>query len=119
MKEKHVLIALLAVAAVSSFIDEFTEMRHASMPGTALAITLLGSFLIFWWYRLDSTARQYRRSALLNVGVLGLAVAAVPYYVVRSRPAGRRLKALGALASYVLLLALATGLGMAAAHFFA
>jgi len=119
MKEKHVLMALLAVVAVSSFVDAFADARRMPMPGTDLAVTLLASFLIFWWYRLDSTTRQYRRSALLNVGVLGLAIAAVPYYVVRSRPAGQRWRALARLAGFVVLMALATALGMIAGDFFA
>ena len=42
-------------------------------------------FLIFWWYRIDSTNRSYKRSPLLNIGVIGIAAIALPYYFFRSR----------------------------------
>ena len=41
--------------------------------------------LVFWWYRLDTTDRAYKRSPLLNVGVIGLAAIALPIYFFRSR----------------------------------
>jgi amino acid transporter len=76
----------LVLAPVSGF------MRQWLTPGEAIsaldvAFTFTGAFLIFLWYRADTNARGYRRTALLNVGVVALAVVALPYYFFRSRGA--------------------------------
>ena len=42
-------------------------------------------FLIFIWYRVDSTQRSYRRSPWLNVSIVLIAIIALPYYFFRSR----------------------------------
>lgn len=52
------------------------------------------SALVFAWVRLDAKARGYRRSKWLDIGVLGLSLVFVPVYLIRSRPAGHRLRAL-------------------------
>ncbi|MGY0653075.1 hypothetical protein ACW7GZ_14690 [Luteimonas sp. A537] len=49
--------------------------------------------LVFWWYRLDTTQLGYRRTPWLNVGVIAVAVLALPYYFFRSRGLKRGLLA--------------------------
>ena len=39
---------------------------------------------------MDSTLRSYERSALLNIGVVAVAVIALPYYIIRSREKGQK-----------------------------
>ena len=41
--------------------------------------------LIFWWYHLDKSEKKYKAGPLLNIGVVGLSVVAVPIYLFRSR----------------------------------
>jgi hypothetical protein len=81
------------------------------LNGWEVLCTVLFSFLSFCWYRLDSDARLYRRTALLNVGIVMFAILAVPYYLVRSRPAGQKARALLRLAGFCLVLAVAAGVG--------
>ncbi|MBN8885972.1 MAG: energy transducer TonB [Rudaea sp.] len=58
------------------------ERLSASIEGTyLLSITLL----IFLWYHVDSTAKNYPRSSMLNVSIVGLSLVALPYYFFRSR----------------------------------
>ena len=52
---------------------------------------LVGLAFIFAWLHYDERRFGYRRSALLNIGIVALAILFVPVYLVTSRPAGRRL----------------------------
>jgi formate hydrogenlyase subunit 4 len=56
-------------------------------PPSGVAATLISALLIFGWYRIDSSQRGYRRSPWLNVGVVLLALVALPVYFFRSRGA--------------------------------
>jgi hypothetical protein len=114
MKTAHVLILLVAVTLVAGVVDARDMALHIQSNGWAVLSTVLFSFLSFCWYRLDSDAHQYRRTALLNVGVVMLAIVAVPYYLVRSRPAGQKGRALLRLAGFCLVLVVAAGLGSVA-----
>jgi hypothetical protein len=49
------------------------------------AIAIVGLFLTFWCYRLDSDSRAYRRAPLMSVVVVGVTIFALPYYLLRSR----------------------------------
>jgi hypothetical protein len=104
MKPKHVLGMLLGFALLVTFVDATVLHDGVRAPWWNVVSSLIFSILCFSWYRLDSEQRQYRRSALLNVGVVALAVFAIPYYVVRSRPPGQKARALLRLGGFVLLL---------------
>jgi len=52
--------------------------------------TLIGLGFIFAWLHHDEMQHAYRRSPLLNIGIVLVALVFVPVYLVRSRPAGRR-----------------------------
>lgn len=94
MKTSQILaIVLLYLAALGGISAYLTVQGIAEPPWTAMLTTLVGSLLIFWWYRTDSTLRSYRRSPLLNVAVIGIGIFAVTYYVLRSREKGQRLRA--------------------------
>jgi hypothetical protein len=110
MKPKHILGMLLALVLFAALIDARVPHRGA-VPAWALAHSLIFSFLCFSWYRLDSEHRQYRRTFLLNIGVIALAPVAIPCYVVRSRPAGQKGRGLLRLGGFVLLLIAASVCG--------
>ena len=63
-------------------------------PALFLVIGLAIHYLAFLWYGSDSNARGFVRSRLLSVAVFVFPLAAVPYYLLRSRPAGERWPAL-------------------------
>ena len=114
MTKTHVLALLVALTLVFGVVDAREMALGVQSNGWAVLSTVLFSFLSFCWYRLDSDARQYRRTALLNVGIVMFAILAVPYYVVRSRPAGQKGRALLRLAGFCLVLVVAAGVGSAA-----
>lgn len=103
-----ILGLLFAATLVAGVIDARETAQGIDTSWWDIASTLLFSFLCFWWYRIDSDLRRYRRSRWLNVGIVMLAIVAVPYYLVRSRPAGQRGRALLGLAGFVLVLAAGT-----------
>jgi peptidoglycan/LPS O-acetylase OafA/YrhL len=110
MTQRHVLFLLLGLSAAASVLDVLVTDAGLLAPGWTLLCPILFSVLVFLWYRLDSNARGYRRTPLLNVGVIGLAFVAMPYYLVRSRPSGERGRALLRLAGFVLLMLLSATL---------
>lgn len=97
------------ITAVESFIVTATNER----PNVAVMglLALLSNFFAFAWYCRDSDAVGYRRSLLLNIAVIALGPFAIMYYLVRSRPAGRRLRAVMWMLGFVCLLAGASVLG--------
>lgn len=127
MTPKHVLGLLLAFTLLVGLVDahEVThEVQHNAAHGMDAAwwgvvSTLVFSFLCFYWYRLDSERRGFRRSRWLNVGVVMLAIVAVPYYLTRSRAQGEKGRALLGLAGFVVLLGGAGVLGGALYTLFA
>jgi hypothetical protein len=40
-------------------------------PPSSFAIIIAGLFLTFWWYRLDSDSRAYRRTPLMSTAAVG------------------------------------------------
>ena len=94
MKPKHILLALLIVSAALGGFLAFLEERGLPEPEVVRLCSMSTVWvLIFAWYRVDSDIQGYKRSPFLNVGVAAFAVLAVPYYLVRSRARGSRLKA--------------------------
>ena len=63
--------------------------------------------MIFAWYLADTQQRGYTRTALLNIAIILVSVVAVPYYLLRSRPRGQRLKAITRMLGVFVLLLLA------------
>jgi hypothetical protein len=111
MTRPRVLALLIALTLVFGVVDAREMALGVQSNGWAVLSTVLFSFLSFCWYRLDSDAHGYRRTALLNVGIVMFAILAVPYYLVRSRPAGQKGRALLRLAGFCLVLVAAAGLG--------
>jgi hypothetical protein len=105
MKTKHALIALLVVIAFFGAVLAFLEARGIAEPSMLqMGSTLAFSALTYWWFWLDSEARAYKRSPFLSVGIIAIGLIAVPYYLLRSRPKGARLSALGKLLGFIFLL---------------
>ena len=92
------LIMLASASLLSGVIDQYFYPGQ-ELPPTAIGFMVTAAFLIFWWYRLDSIQLGYRRSPLLNVGVVALPIVALPYYFFRTRGAKR-----GAVYSFVTLI---------------
>ena len=117
MRPKTLIIVLLLVASfLSGAIDQYFYPGQM-WPPTALAFTVVGAFMIFLWYRIDSTEIGYKRSPWLNVAVIALAIVALPYYFFRSRGAKRGSIATGLMiAAFIASGVLSMG-GMYAAYY--
>lgn len=95
MKTNQILAILLVYLAALSGMSSYLDARRIAEPQWSVMLTsLAGSVLVFWWYWKDSTLRSYRRTPLLNVAVVAFGFLAIPYYLLRSREKGMRLRAL-------------------------
>lgn len=113
MTRKQILIAILAVMVLDGALDATYAANGLSQPlEWSVPITLCISFLGFLWYRIDSDERDYRRSAGLNIAMIFLAYVAMPYYLLRSRPRGQKLRALAKCLGFAVLMVLFAALGM-------
>jgi hypothetical protein len=113
MTQKRILAAALLLMVLDGFVDATYGASGGSQPlAWSIPLTLAFSFLIFTWYRRDSDERQYRRSRWLNIGIILLTPVAVPYYLLRSRPRGQKLRALLKCAGFAVLMVLGAAAGM-------
>ncbi|MBV5337836.1 MAG: hypothetical protein J0653_07925, partial [Deltaproteobacteria bacterium] len=104
MKRK-IQIFLLAVFGFMGLVSGFLSSRTvAESTGWSLFSAILISVTIFYWYRIDSAEKEFRRPFLLSVGVVAFAPLAIPLYVFSSTVRGLRLLALGRLLGYSCLL---------------
>jgi hypothetical protein len=94
----YYILANLALGFVEGASAYFLPPGQMFGP-SSFAITIVALVVIFMWYRADSDYRQFRRTPLLSMGVVGLPIVAIPYYLFRTR--GFRL---GALATVVVVL---------------
>lgn len=103
MKPKHLIV--VALAALSFVSGAAAQYLYPGQDISPVDLWLLPAFafLIFWWYRLDTIQTGYRRTPLLNVGVIAIAALALPYYFFRSR--GFKRGALATLALFGAILA--------------
>ena len=105
----------ILLAAVVGAIDGWFSTLNPTSDGQRLLLilvpTVLGLAVLFWWLHEDSPRHNFRRSPLLNIGIVAIAIVFVPIYFVRSRQPGARLRAvagfMGVLGLYFLA-ALAT-----------
>ncbi len=114
MTPKRILVALLLLTV----LDGMADARYAAHPASGLAgwqvaSAFLSSFLCFLWYRRDSDTRCFVRSRWLSVGVVNFAIAGIPYYLLRSRPAGVKMRALLRCVGFAMLIGVAYVLGIA------
>lgn len=83
-KKWLILGALALLTFLQGAIDQYFYPGQIFPPST-LWLMPVGIFLMFWWFVTDAKYRNYRRSALLNIGVIFFAMLALPYYFFRSR----------------------------------
>lgn len=117
MNRKPLILLLLALASFVAGVLGQYFWPDAPVSPADLGFAVVGAFLIFAWYHADARQRGYRRPMWLNVGVIALAIVAMPYYFLRTRGFAR-----GLLASVLGLLvvagtSIATGLGKLATYY--
>jgi len=110
---------LLAAAAGGALGVIFDESKSAAHAASDLVTSILAIGFMFMWVHYDSLERRYRRSALLNIGIVGFALVFLPAYLVKSRPPGERPRAFFGLAVIVTLMATAEWIAGKVASLFA
>jgi hypothetical protein len=109
---RRVLWALSALAATIGITTALADAREVSEPPLWTVLYNLGfGALTFAWVHFDSLQRGFRASLLLRLGVVLLAVLALPWYLIRSRSGSARWIALARLAAFFLVLVLAATVG--------
>ncbi|XYJ12571.1 hypothetical protein ACSUZJ_11470 [Telluria sp. B2] len=98
-------IALLALMFLSALIGAAADTREREEPLVWTFVSgFLSSFLSFYWFRLGREQRGWPRSRWLSTAIVFLTPLAVPWYIARSRPRGRKLRGVLRFFGYVLLM---------------
>jgi hypothetical protein len=113
------LIVSLLLGALAFFSGVARQLVAPGQPFSDADIPslFLGSALVFFWFRIDANQRGYRRSPLLNVLVLALAIVALPYYFFRSRGFAGGLLATGAFVLVIIGYSVLQACGETAAYY--
>lgn len=80
-------------------------------PVNSFVFTIVGAFLVFLWFRMDTDRLLYRRSPFLSVAVVAVAILAIPYYLFRTRGFVKGVAGVLAFLGIFVAYCLMTGLG--------
>ncbi|HVV95885.1 MAG TPA: hypothetical protein VHC92_01960 [Rhodanobacteraceae bacterium] len=116
-RQKQIALSTLIGASLAlGVVDAAMQLQTSS------GLTLLGSLAMlvigFRWLTLDSAELDIRRPMWLNVGIVMAAAIFVPYYLYKTRPAGRRLPAIAGFFALILACAFASAIGAASMAYF-
>jgi hypothetical protein len=116
-RQKQIALStLIGASLVLGVIDAAMQLQSSS------GLTLLGSLAMlvigFRWLTLDSAELDIRRPMWLNVGIVMAAAIFVPYYLYKTRPAGKRLPAIAGFFALVLACAFTSAIGATAMTYF-
>lgn len=116
-KQKQIaLTTLIGASLVLGVIDAALQLQSSS--GLTFAGSLAMLIIGFRWLTLDSAELDIRRPMWLNVGIVMAAIVFVPYYLYKTRPAGRRLPAIASFFAIVLACAMTSAIGAALMMYF-
>jgi hypothetical protein len=82
------LLSLGAVAGHYALVDRLPPRGFGPL------FLLVTTALLYVWYYRDAAEQKFQRSARLGGAVILVSILAIPYYLWRSRPPGRRGRAL-------------------------
>ena len=116
-RQKQIALStLIGASLVLGIVDAAMQLQTSS------GLTLIGSLAMlvigFRWLTLDSAELDIRRPMWLNVGIVMAAAIFVPYYLYKTRPAGRRLPAIASFFALVLGCAFVSAIGAAVMAYF-
>jgi TRAP-type uncharacterized transport system fused permease subunit len=111
-----VVISLAVIGFAGGVARQLVPQEH-SFPQADLLFALLTVGLVFSWYRMDSRRYRYRRSPILDVMVVAIAILALPYYFFRTRGLWGGLRATGLLVLAVMGYSLLQFCGAYAAYY--
>ena len=109
------LIAMLALLALSGSVQVAVGPSERSLAHVlSIVLSVLVSFSAFVWYCRDSDLYRYRRSLWRNILFIAFGILFIPWYLVRTRPNGKRLLALLGLGGVGMLVLVALLVGATA-----
>ncbi len=85
MEKIYALLVLAALSLLFPMIEVVVTGSVVPFSKLDLIYTFLSIIPIYWWYYIDKEQRQFRAGPMLNVGVIALAIIALPIYFIRSR----------------------------------
>ena len=85
MAKVYALAILAVISLVGPVLEAAVTGRVEPFSKFGLAETFLSIAPIYWWYYVDKEQRRFRAGPVLNVGVVALAIIALPVYFIRSR----------------------------------
>ncbi len=116
-RKRAALIAMVGVAFVLGAVDTWLFGPPGPLQGGRLLAALVGNaallLLGFHWLHLDAEQLVIRRPVWLNIGIILVAVAFVPYYLFKTRPDGKRGLAIAGFFGMVMAISLAMSFGSA------
>jgi hypothetical protein len=84
-KTGYFIFAIFALGFADGATSIFLYRPEQPFAPSTFVISVLALFLVFVWYRLDSDSRQFKRTPLLSIAVVGVGIVALPYYLFRTR----------------------------------
>ncbi len=116
-RKRAALIAMVGVALVLGAVDTWLFGPPGPLQGGRLLAAVVGNAALlligFHWLHLDAEQLVIRRPAWLNIGIILVAVAFVPYYLFKTRPDGKRGIAIASFFGLVVAVSLAMSFGSA------
>lgn len=116
-KQKQIALSTLIGASLAlGVVDAAMQLQNSSglTLGGSLAMLIIG----FRWITLDSAELDIRRPMWLNIGIVMAAAIFVPYYLYKTRPAGKRLPAIASFFALVFACAFVSAIGATAMAWF-
>jgi hypothetical protein len=112
-RKQNTLWTLIGVSLVFGVVDVGlgTGLSESARFGIALLGNLALLVIAFHWLNLDSHELDIRRPTWLNLGIILLLIVFVPYYLYKTRPAGKRAPVLLGFVAVLLACVFASAIG--------
>jgi hypothetical protein len=88
-------VYLALVTLLGALSGSLGAAGHSGALDTGVAWLLLSAVAPYVWFYLDSAERGFPRTYAWSAATILMPVVALPLYLARSRPAGRRARAVG------------------------
>lgn len=111
-----IVLGFLALSFIVGIVGQYYYPSMEFSPADMWCLPIF-ALLLFFWYRIDSEQRSYKRSPWLNVCIIGAAIIALPYYFIRSRGLKGGVLATGAMLLLFLLSGALTAAGQYSAYY--
>ena len=85
MAKVYALVILVVLSLLTPLLEVLVTGRIEPFGKFTVAETLLSIALIYWWYYVDKEQMKFHAGPIQNVGIIALAIIALPIYFIRSR----------------------------------